>query len=127
VQSGLKERIDKMVMTFEESRVNEKSLINKIVEIVATYGWILTKVYDGEEYIKCTTGDEAYKVCDSVDESSIRFEKGDDEHGVLIILQNGNSGFDLISDYNYSESNNFNEAMEKFSDFVNAEEEKYYG
>lgn len=114
-------------MTNEQRIANEKNIINKMVEIVATYGWKLGHVYDGEDGVPCTTGDAAYEVCDSVDESSVRFAvftKDGADHGVLIILNNGNDGWDVIADYNYSPKDNFNEAMEAVGNWVSAEAEK---
>lgn len=112
-------------MNYEDTKIgaNEKRFINKMVEVLATYGWNLTSVNDGEEFEPCTTGDEAFAVCNSVDESSIRFSKDDREHGVLVILNNGDDGYYFVADYNYSVDDNFQEAMESFDEWLSADEE----
>lgn len=88
----------------------ERRLVRFLIRTMKKHGWIACTVHDGEERVKCSSEKEVMDAVFSVDESAIRFEKGGVKHSVYIVL--GNDGYDAISDYGYSQTDEFQSIME---------------
>lgn len=112
----------------------ERRIVAGLVAHMATKGFRITGVWDGEEWEKANTAKEAMEFIFNLDEASLRFvptagfdrEKHEkdrvvtsrnayapNEHGVFLVLGNG---VDIISDWNYfkDDKDGFNAAMESF-------------
>lgn len=88
-------------MKIEKRQELEHRLIRKLVRVMKEHGWAVQYVNDGGDCVKCPTEAAVMDTVFSVDESWIRFKKGDDSHVVFIVL--GNDGYDAIADYGYSD------------------------
>jgi hypothetical protein len=101
---------------------NETKIIRKMFEILANHGWHAVEVFDGEEDVETTNHDEILETVFAVELSGIRFIKGDRMHTVTLIPGNGNAGWDVISDYSYSETDDFDTAMQEVAAWIEQEE-----
>lgn len=91
----------------------ERGIVYALCKHLIAAGFAIKGVWDGEVFEKAETPKAAMEFIFNLDEASLRITKGKREHGVLLILGNGE---DVISDYNYSEgdSDGFRAAMEAF-------------
>lgn len=99
-------------MNVEKRQEIERKVVRHLIREMKKVGWIADKVDDGDdEYIKVSTEAEVMESVFAVDEAQIRFKKGGAAHWVTIIL--GNDGWDCISDYSYSDSDDFEKVMKE--------------
>lgn len=95
----------------------ERRIVATLIAHLATKGFELHSVYDGEVETKVHQTKGAMELVFNLDEASLRFHPypGDMTkwHGVLLVMGNGE---DIISDWNYSQgdADGFNAAMESF-------------
>lgn len=87
-------------------------VLNKMFYKLATEGWQVVEVDDGEEVESVASALEALRIIDSVEVSTVTFKKGEATHGVVVIPCNG---ADVICDYGYSETDSFNSLMESLN------------
>lgn len=97
----------------------EKSVLNKMFKILKNYEWEPSFVFDGEEQIPVKNKKQAIDIIDSVDSSTVTFSKQNNMNmGVFIVLGNDPSGIEVAADWNVSDKNDFDKAMEEFTDNV---------
>lgn len=75
----------------------EATALRYLIEQLKQAGWTPISTFDGGEHVKGTTEKATLDTVFSVDESTITFQKGDERHGVLIVL--GNSPGEVVADY----------------------------
>ena len=86
-------------MTPNEKRMNtERKVVRHLIRTAKQHGYAVTKVYDGEEMVKCKTESEAMDAVFSVDESTIYFKHQDQPKGHCAVIVLGNDGWDAIAD-----------------------------
>lgn len=91
----------------------ERRIVANLIAHMERAGWKVQGVHDGDGFDKADTMKAAMELIFNLDLARLYFEKGDDEHGVLLVLGND---LDIVSDWGYSEgdTDGFNAAMEKF-------------
>lgn len=102
----------------DQRQRNERSIVWNLCRHLRKQGFEVKAVYDGEGYTKVSDVLAAMELIFNLDEASLRVEKpGFSEHGILLILGNGNDGLDMIADYSYTngDPDGFNAAMEAFN------------
>lgn len=105
----------------------ERRIVFNLYKHLEANGWLVTSVYDGEEFTATTTYKEVMERVFNLDECSLRVTRADKaipkdattpvEYGIWLILGNGSNGMDLIADYTFSNgkhSDNFKDVMEAF-------------
>jgi DNA-binding transcriptional regulator LsrR (DeoR family) len=100
-------------MTTTDKRITiERMVVRKLIRTMKKFGWIAFAVNDGEEVVKCNTEREVIDNVFGVDESWIRFKRGDLKKSAMIVL--GNDGYDCIADHSVSQlpDDNFEEIMD---------------
>lgn len=100
----------------------ETRIINKMFDVLAGRGWHAVEVFDGEDDIETTDQAEILQIVFNVEFSGIRFKKGERIHTVTLITGNGNDGWDVIADYGYSDSDDFDAAMQEVAAWIEHEE-----
>lgn len=101
----------------DQRQRNERSIVWNLCRHLDKYGFKVVAVYDGDDYVDVSDPLGAMELIFNLDEASLRVCKKDfNEHGILLILGNGNEGLDLIADYNYSlgDPDGFENAMDEF-------------
>lgn len=84
---------------------NERDIAWNLIAHLERAGFAVHGVHDGDEYVKTPDAKAAMELLFNLDEASLRFHKaGFSVHGVLLIFDNGNDGWDVISDWNYTKS-----------------------
>ena len=97
----------------------ERRVVAHLIAHLQEAGFTPVSVDYGEEDISVSTMKEVMEVVFNLDECAIYFKNSDGcTHGVFIVL--GNSGWDSISDWSYSDddADGFNAAMNVFLDEV---------
>lgn len=84
-------------------------VINKMFAALEGAGWQVIEVFDGEETERVSTRVEAIEVIDSVEESVVKFKKGNVRHNVVLIPINGK---DVICDHSCSDTDDFESVMD---------------
>lgn len=102
----------------------ETRVINKMFDVLAGRGWHAVEVFDGEDDIETRDHAQILQIVFDVEFSVIRFQKGERIHTVTLITGNGNNGWDVIADYGYSESDDFDAAMQEVAAWIEQEELK---
>ena len=93
----------------------ERKIVSDLYTTLNSAGWILFKVFDGEESYPVSTKQELFDAVDSVEYIWAYFRKNGKRHGVMLIP--GNDG-DIISDYTYNnEENEFQNLVETASGY----------
>lgn len=101
----------------DQRQKNERSIVWNLCRHLNKHGFKAVAVYDGDDMVEVSDTLGAMELIFNLDQASLRVRKtGFAEHGILLILGNGNEGLDLITDWNYSEDNldGFGAAMEAF-------------
>ena len=113
-------------MTIESVMSIEEQIIRKMIEILAEHNWLLSDMFDSEEYHKGITVEEAIELFHGVDAYPTMFFHNDvkgTEFGVMLV--DGNE-FDVIADWTFSATDNsedsFAKIMDKVCDWVNEQE-----
>jgi hypothetical protein len=77
-------------------------------------GWKVQGVHDGDGFDKAADMKAAMELIFNLDLARLYFEKGGEDHGVLLVLGND---MDIISDWSYAENDadGFNAAMDAFN------------
>jgi hypothetical protein len=99
----------------------ETRIINKMFDVLAGRGWHAVEVFDGEDDIETTDRAQILQIVFDVEFSGIRFQKDDRIHTVTLVTGNG---WDVIADYGYSESDDFDPAMQEVAAWIEQEELK---
>ncbi len=91
----------------------ERRIVANLIAHMERAGWKVQGVHDGDQFDKADTAKGAMELIFNLDIARLYFEKGAEEHGVLLVLGND---MDIISDWNYSkgDADGFNAAMEAF-------------
>lgn len=91
----------------------ERRIVANLAAHMERAGWKVQGVHDGDEFVKADTAKAAMELIFDLDVARLYFEKGEAEHGVLLVLGND---LDIVSDWGYSEGDGdgFNAAMEAF-------------
>jgi hypothetical protein len=93
----------------------EQLIVWRLMEHMATYGWLPYNVWDGDEYVEVSSAKGAMEVIFNLDEARLilKSDTHQTEHGVVLVLGNG---FDIISDWGFTQDDpdGFCEAMEEF-------------
>lgn len=105
--------------------VLERRIVANLIFHMQANGFRVHSIWDGEEFTGFPATEQpadalkrAMELIFNLDEVSLRFVNrefdDDDEHGVLLILGNGQ---DIIADWNYfgDDRDGFNRAMEEFN------------
>jgi hypothetical protein len=87
-----------MKTTLEKRMALERKIVRHLIRTAKAHGYAVTKVWDGEEYVKCQTENIAMDAVFSVDESTIYFKHPDQPKGHCAVIVLGNSGYDSIAD-----------------------------
>jgi hypothetical protein len=113
------------------SRV-ERFVAWNLVHYLSLRDFNVIATFDGDAREQPATIKAALELIFNLDEVSVRFRKIGTrpdgkrwpEHGVLLVL--GNDGWDLVSDWNYTEgdADGFNATMDAFGDALEAERER---
>lgn len=82
----------------EKRMATERKVVRHLIRTAKKHGFAVTKVYDGEEMVKCRTETEAMDTVFSVDESTIYFKHPDQPKGHCALIVLGNDGWDAIGD-----------------------------
>lgn len=82
----------------------ERRIVANLCEYLIHHGWTPVETYDGEVFEPATTTKEVMENLFNVEEIAVRFTNGKETHGVALICGNG---IDIVSDYDYSENDNF--------------------
>jgi hypothetical protein len=92
----------------------ERRIVANLIAHMEREGWKVQGVHDGDGFDKAADMKAAMELIFNLDLARLYFEKGSDEHGVLLVLGND---MDIVSDWSYSENDadGFNAAMEKFN------------
>ncbi len=92
----------------------ERRIVANLIDHMQREGWTVQGVHDGDDFTEVNTMKGAMELIFNLDDAGLYFEKGGQEHRVLLISGNG---IDMISDWNHSEgdADGFNAAMEKFN------------
>ena len=102
-------------MNIEKRMEIERKVVRHLIRTMKKHGWIAKKVDDGgDQYELTPTERSVMDAVFAVDEAQIYFSKESHGHWVQIVL--GNSGYDCISDYNYSDHDDFEHVMKTFVD-----------
>lgn len=105
-------------MTNDERKALERQIIRKLIRMMKEAGWAVFQVDDGgEERVKVTTEGEAMDAIFAVDDSQLILKKDNTRHVVCIVLGNSH---DVITDYSFNESDNFEATMDAHSAYVDA-------
>jgi hypothetical protein len=86
------------MITIDKRIAQEKQVVRHLIRTAKQHGFAVTKVYDGEEMVKCTTETEAMDAVFSVDDSTIYFKHPDQPKGHSAYIVLGNSGPEAIAD-----------------------------
>lgn len=99
----------------------ERKIVRKLIRMMRHAGWMPYKVDDGgDKLISVTTEAEILDAVFAVDEARIKFYDGKCIHNVLVVLGNE---YDVICDWSYNETDNFNSVMEAHGAYTNKLEE----
>ena len=99
-----------------EARMNmERRMVRRLIRTAKVHGFAVTKVWDGEEYVKCSTEAEAMDAVFSVDESTIRFKHPDQPKSHCAVIVLGNDGWDAIADG--SEGEKWDDVMAEMNEY----------
>jgi hypothetical protein len=92
----------------------ERRIVANLIAHMEREGWKVQGVHDGDGFDKTPDMKSAMELIFNLDLAGLYFEKGSEEHRVLLVLGND---MDIISDWNYSEgdADGFDAAMEKFN------------
>lgn len=114
---------------------NERDIAVNLIDHLKRHGFTLVEVYDGEHHEKVASTQAALELAFNLDE--VRFIFRNDagpfehngkqrrgEHVVLLIWDNGNDGWDAVSDWSYYEGDpdGFDAALDSFLDRINEQE-----
>ena len=88
-------------------------VLNKMFQTLEAEGWQVVEVDDGEEVESVASALEALRIIDSVEISTVTFKKGEATHGAVVIPSNE---ADVICDYSYSETDNFDALMTRLGE-----------
>jgi hypothetical protein len=91
----------------------ERRIVANLIAHMERAGWKVQGVHDGDGFDKAADMKAAMELIFNLDLARLYFEKGAEDHGVLLVLGND---MDIISDWTYSDndSDGFNAAMEAF-------------
>lgn len=103
-------------MNSETRQKVERMVVSHLIQTAAQHGYAVTKVYDGEEFEKCTTEAQAMDVVFSVDDSRIYFKHPDQEKGHCAVIVLGNDGWDAIADH--STGDKWDDVMTEVDEYV---------
>lgn len=93
----------------------ERRVLWNLFQHMAASGWVVTIVDDGEDITDVISSKQAMELVFDLDDAHLAFGNGDNRsHVVWVVL--GNSGWDMISDWNYShdDADGFNAAMTSY-------------
>lgn len=86
-----------------------RQILAHLIDTLRTHNWNVEHVNDGEDILRdVATTDDVINHVFSVAESTVVFCKGRRRHGVVLIPGNGP---DVISDYDYSADDDFDDIM----------------
>lgn len=90
----------------------ERRIVWNLIDHLATNGWTVSSVWDGEDNVDTTDPKTAMETIFNLDDVRVYFTNGTTENSVLLVLGND---LDIISDWSYNDGfNGFNAVMEKF-------------
>jgi len=95
--------------------LTEMRLVWNLLNDLRDAGFTVSKVNDGEEWIKAHDIREAFDTVFSVDDSVLSVNASDGERTGWIVIVLGNDGIDAISDYGYSEGTEFQRFLDKWT------------
>jgi hypothetical protein len=101
----------------EKRQAIERKVIRHLIRTAKAHGYALTKVFDGEESVKCQTETDAMDTVFSVDESTIYFKHPDELNVKCAVIVLGNDGWDAISDCSVGER--WNKVMDECTEYAN--------
>jgi hypothetical protein len=105
-------------MTNEQRVDTERRIVRGMIRRLKEWGWTLHSGNDGDGgWQPLRLEGEAMELVFSVDESWLRFAKGESQHVVLLI---GGNDVDIISDWGLSETDDFDAAMESVLRWIDA-------
>jgi hypothetical protein len=94
-------------------KIERRIVYNLLCYLVAN-GWALHGVFDGDDFTACADAQGAMELIFNLDEVSLRVGRdGGNEHGVLLVLGNGE---DVLSDWSYTQgdADGFGALMDAF-------------
>lgn len=89
----------------------ERRIVANLCGYLIHHGWRPVETFDGEAFEPATDAKQVMENLFNVERVSVRFTNGLETHGVELIVGNG---VDIVSDYTYNETDNFNTVMEGF-------------
>lgn len=81
----------------------ERKVVRHLIRTAKQHGYAVTKIFDGEEMVKCKTETEVMDTVFSVDECTIYFKRPDQAKGHCAVIILGNDGWDAIADNSIGE------------------------
>ncbi len=114
------------MQTREQRMDMENRLVRRLLEVAQAHGYAVTKVYDGEEMVRCD-GDLTIALATvfSVDECRVYFKRPDQPKGHVAVIVLGNDGWDAIADSSMGEG--WDDVMAEVDLFVDALEAELCG
>lgn len=94
----------------------ERKVVRHLIRTAKKHGYALTKVYDGEEMVKCQTEAQAMDAVFSVDECKMYFKHPDQPKSHCVVIVLGNDGWDAIADC--SEGERWDAVMAECSEYA---------
>lgn len=92
----------------------ERRIVWNLFAHLLADGWHVSRVFDGDEYVRVNTSKDALEVIFNLDDATVYFSKIHvGTHGVKLVLGND---IDIISDWYFTDGDpdGFSAAMDKF-------------
>lgn len=103
-------------MNIEQRIAIERKVVRHLIRTAKKHGFALTKVWDGEEMVRCSTETEGMDAVFSVDECRIYFKHPAQPKAHCAVIVLGNDGWDAIADASMGEG--WDEVMEESSEYA---------
>ncbi len=95
----------------------EMAIVKHLLKTAKEFGWVCTKVDNGDGYEIVHDDDEALDTAFAADSAELCFEReGFRQQGVLLVF--GNDGYDVIADCTETDDGGWNQMMKLVDEFA---------